>query len=307
MKKGGFIMENYDVAILGGNIEAMTAAVYCSRKGIKTVLIDDCEALGEDLDKLKLVHRLKQQAIEQGTHFLNCKVHSLWYKNTPKIIYTENGPLGCKGILLAMGVTHKKLGIPLESMFHGCGLHYHDSCTSSYLKGRVVSVVGKSDLAVSHAITLSALCKQVYLIYPCSNLHCSAEKLEVLKQSPNIIMLPHTIVYSIEHKNKKMTGINIIDKTTGNVGVLDCELIYVSKGDEPNSKLCFPYVLTDKSGFIVTDKNHKTNIDGVYAAGPIRSTVLDESPGSCCPKDANMAATDGAIAAINLIDSLLSS
>lgn len=294
-------MEKYDVGILGGNIEGITAALYCGRSGKKTLLIEDYEALGADLTALKLIHRLKHQAKEYGVTFLKSETYSIWCKNSPKIIYTEDGPIACKGIILAMGVSPKKLGIPLEKMFHGCGLHYHDSCSTSYLKGRTVAVFGKDDDTINHAITLSALCKQVYLIYPSGTLSTTSGKLNVIRNAPNIVTLPHTLIYSIEQKNKKIVGINIIDKTTGNLGVLDCELIYVSKGNEANSKLCFPYVLLDKRGFIVTDDNNKTNIDGVYAAGPIRSTVLSEAPGSCCPNNANVAATDGAIAATNLI------
>ncbi len=306
-------MDNYDIAILGGNIEAMTAAVYCSRKGLKTLLIDTPETLGNDLEELKLIHRLKQQATELGTKFLQCKIHSIWYKYMPKIIYTEQGPIGCKGLILAMGVSPKKLGVPLESSFHGCGLHYYSSCTASYLKGRTVTVFGSDDMAVSQAIALSTMCKQVYLICPggilphsatknlSGVLSCSPSKIKVLKNTPNLIVLPHTLIYNIEQRNKRIVGINVIDKTTGNTSFLDCEIVYVSKGNEPNSKLCYPYVFTDKYGFIVTDKDHKTNIDGVYAAGQIRSTILDEEPGSCCPKDAIMAAADGAIAAINVI------
>ncbi|MBR6529003.1 MAG: hypothetical protein IKT62_03100, partial [Firmicutes bacterium] len=195
----------------------------------------------------------------------------------------------------------QKLGIPMESQLHGCGLNYHDSCTSSYLRGRTVAVFGKSEKAVAHAVVLSALCKKVYLIHPDGILDCPSDKVEVLKNSPNVVLLPHTLIYNVERKNKKITGINIIDKTTGNLSYLDCEIIYVSKDDKANSKLCFPYILTNNKEFIITDKNHKTNIDGIYAAGGIRSTILDENSGSCCTKNANMAATDGAIAAINVI------
>lgn len=298
-------MKTFDVVIIGASIEGMTAAVYCSRKGLKTLILDPVETIEYSsyggLDDLKLIHRLKQQAGQYGTEFLTCTVHSIWCKHTPKIIYANDGSICCYGLILAMGTSPQKLGIPMESQLHGCGLNYHDSCTSSYLKGRTVAVFGKNEKAVAHSIALSALCKEVYLIHPNGILDCPSDKVEVLKNSPNVVLLPHTLIYNVERKNKKITGINIIDKTTGNLSCLDCEIIYVSKDDKANSKLCFPYILTDNKGFIITDKNHKTNIDGIYAAGGIRSTILDENPGSCCTKNANMAATDGAIAAINVI------
>ncbi len=298
-------MENYDVAIIGDGIEASSAALLCSRHGLKTLLINSPEHHGDTLENLKMIHKLKQQAIDFGARTIQCEIHSLWCKHSSKIIYTEDGPIGCKGLILAMGVAPNKLGVPMESYFHGCGLHYYDSFTSSYLKGRTSLIYGKDDIAVSQAITLSLLCRQVYLVYPSGILSCSKEKIDVLKSSQNIVTLPHTLIYSIEHRNKKIVGANVLDKTTGNIGVLDCDLIYVSKGIEPNSKLCFPYILTDRDGFIVTDKSYKTNVDGVYAAGQIRSTVTDEAFGEAyspyCSQNANMAATDGAIAAINVI------
>lgn len=294
-------MKNYDVVILGENTEGITASIYCSKAGLKTLLVDLYKRAGDDLSNLKLSHRLKQQARDYGVDFSKICVHSIFPKTTPKIIYTEAGPISCKVIILAMGVSPKRLGIPLESVFHGCGLNYHDSCVSSYLNGRTVAVFGNNDIAANHAITLSALVKQVYLIYPNGKAICSPEKLDVIKNAPNIVMLPHTLIYSIKHKNKKLTGINIIDKTTGNTGFLDCEIIYVLKGVEANSKLCYPYILVDKNGFIVTDNSCKTNIDGIYAVGPIRSIMADDGKQHYQAYNANMAATDGAIAAINAI------
>lgn len=294
-------MKYYDIIILGENIEGITASVYCSRAGLKTLLVDLDKAAGDDLSNLKLAHRLKQQAMGYGVDFGRTCVHSIFPKTTPKIIYTESGPISSKVIILAMGVSPKRLGIPLESVFHGCGLNYHDSCVSSYLKGRTVAVFGNNDISASHAITLSALVKQVYLIYPNGKAICSLEKLDVIKNTPNIVMLPHTLIYSIKHKNKKLTGINIIDKTTGNTGFLDCEIMYVLKGEEANSKLCYPYILVDKNGFIMTDDSCKTNIDGIYAVGKIRSTMVDDGMKHYQVYNANMAATDGAIAAINAI------
>lgn len=294
-------MENFDVAIIGDRIEGVTCAIYCARAGLKTLLIEDSEVLGDDFNNLKLLHRLKKQAKDMGVIFIKCEVHSLWYKNNPKVIYTDDGPIGSTAIVLAMGVSYGKLGIPLESMFHGCGINYHDSCSVSYLKGRTVAVFGKDHLAINHAITLSALSKQVYLIYPSDLLLALGAKVEVLKNTPNIVMLAHTLIYGIEQRNKKMTGINVIDKTTGNTSSLDCEIVYVSKKSKPNSKLCFPYVQLDKSGFIITDSTNKTNVEGVYAAGPIRSGLLEQAPNSNYTINANMAATDGAIAAINAI------
>ena len=294
-------MEIFDVAIIGCGPSAMSSAVYCSRKGKRTIVIEPVEAFGGNFEELKMIHKLKEQALEFGAHFAQCTIHSLWCKYTPKIAYTDEGPISCKSIILAMDVSPCKLGVPLESMFHGCGLHYYDSGTCSYIKGRTVLVYGKDECAVNLAITLSALCKKLYFVYSTGSLPCSREKIDVLKNAPNIVMLPHTLIYSLEHSNKKLTGVGVIDKTTGNTGILDCQLVYVSKGIEANSKLCFPYILTDRYGFIVTDRQHKTNVDGVYAAGPIRSTILEESAGSCCSQDATMAATDGAIAAINAI------
>lgn len=294
-------MKNYDIVILGENIEGITASIYCSRVGLKTLLVGLNGPTGDDLSNLKLAHRLKQQAKDYNVDFLQTSIHFISPKITPKIVYTEAGPISSKAIILAMGVSAKKLGIPLESVFHGCGINYHNSCVSSYLKGRTVAIFGNNDSCADHAITLSALVRQVYLIYPNGKIFASPEKIEVIKNAPNIVALPKTLIYNITQNNKKLTGISIIDKTTGNIGSLDCEIIYVLKGVEPKSKLCTPYILVDKNGFIMTDESCKTNIDGIYAVGPIRSTMVDDGRYHYQAYNANMAATDGAIAAINAI------
>ena len=92
----------YDVAIIGNGIEAASAAAHCSRSKAKTVLINLPEIQGDDLENLKLIHRLTQQARESGTKVIQCSVHSVWCKHFPKIIYTEEGSIMCKCIILAM-------------------------------------------------------------------------------------------------------------------------------------------------------------------------------------------------------------
>ncbi|MBR5517285.1 MAG: NAD(P)/FAD-dependent oxidoreductase [Firmicutes bacterium] len=294
-------MKRYDIAIIGSDISAMTAAVYSSRKGLKTLVLTSCDSIGDSLERLKLIHRLKQQAEEFGAIFMSCDIYSLWHKGADKIIYTNEGPVHANSIILSMGVGPNKVGVPLESVFHGCGLHYHDSFDASYLKGKTVVVYGKTDSTVNLSITVSSLCKKVYLVFPTGSLLCTKEKLDALKELANIVPLPHTLIRNIEHIDKKIVGVRIMDKTAGNTGFLDCQLIYISLGVVPNSSLCFPYVTTDKSGFIMTDKNHKTNIDGIYAAGPICSSITNSDTVTHCAQNTTMAATDGAIAAINAI------
>ena len=299
-------MGAFDVCIIGKTVEGLSAAIYCCRNGLKTIVVDNNGFEGGSLEELKLIHRLKEQAEEKGTHFTITHVHSLWPTHSPKIVYTEGKRIECKCIIIATGVAPHKLGLPLETHFRGCGLHYHNSCTSSYLKNKVVSVYGANQESLTFAITLSDLCKQVYFIWPDSISHCSIPIIDVLYHSSNIQVLPHTLINNIRHKNRRFIGVEIVDKTTGNKSLLDCEILYISCGISPCSKLCFPYISTDEEGFILTNNKRATNVPGIFAAGKVcshySSSLMKDGFKHTIFMNDNMAATDGAIAAINAID-----
>lgn len=293
---------NFDVVVIGGTIEGYTSAVHCSRNGFKTLLVELPGYIGGNMEDLKLIHRLKQQALESGLTSLQCEVYSFNPKSFVKTVYTSLGSFTCKGVILAMGLSPKKIGVPLESLLNGCGLHYDHSCSTSYTKNRTIVIYGNNDIAISQAITLSSLSKKVYLIMPDGIIHSTEEKISAAKAITNLIILYNSLIYGLRRHKGRLSGIDIIDMTTGNNSFIDCQLLYVPGAEIPNSKICSPYIFTDKKGFIVTNKNYKTNIDGIYAAGQIRSTILEENPGSCCPKENIMAASDGAIAAMNIMN-----
>ena len=286
----------YDVTIIGNNTESYTAALYCARKNLSTLVLEIPSVLGDDLETLKLIHKLKRSACDHGADCHSVNIFSIEMKRTPKLIHTNLGVYVSHCIILAMGKIPNKLGLPGEEKLCGNGLNYHDSCSTPYLKSKTVAVIGDNMTAVNHALTLSGLCKRIYVISG-ENLNADSPSMETLQNTPNITLLQHTLVVGLLGRparvaGTKVGGIKVVDKTTGNQSTIECDAIFVTNESIPNTKLCKPYVLLDNSGYVITDRYGRTNVDGVFAAGSLRAMGNKR------------AATEGAVAANNVINYL---
>jgi thioredoxin reductase (NADPH) len=204
-------------------------------------------------------------------------------------VHTTGGTYQCKALILAMGAYPRRLDLANEQKLVGRGVSYCATCDGAFFRDKVVAVIGSGNSAVGEALVLSALCKKVYVITRGPRFKGEKSSIETLNKTENITAIHNSKVISLLENEGRVSAIEILDSTTEEAQILDCEGVFVSIGRIPNTKLCDEYIDTDPQGYILSDETTRTNIDGVYAVGDLRTKPL---------RQIITAASDGSVAAM---------
>ena len=148
-------------------------------------------------------------------------------------------------------------------------------------------MVGGGNSAVSDALYLSALSKKVYLVHRRDTLKATKIYHEPLQKADNVEVLWNSTVSDFL-QDGNLTGVKIKNLKSGEERELSCDGVFVSIGRKPETELFKGQLVLDEKGYIVADESTKTNLEGVFAAGDVRTKPL---------RQIITAASDGAVAA----------
>ncbi len=283
-------MENkiYSTAIIGGGPAGYSAALFCARAGLSTLVLEKLSAGGqmaetgkienypgfdEGIDGFELGTKIEKTALKFGAESRYCRVISVDLKSDPKIIKTTDGDIRAQTVIIATGASPRKLCIKDEEKLIGKGIAYCAYCDGMMYKGKTVAVVGGGDSAAEDALYLSSICQKVYLIHRRDKLRASESYIKALKNRSNIELIlntePSEFIY-----DDVLTGIKLKNNIDKNIFALDCNAVFVAVGRVPESGIFKGQTETDRYGYIKADEDCATNIDGVFAAGDIRTKAL---------------------------------
>lgn len=271
-----------DVIIIGGGPAGLSAAIYAKRAGLSVVVIDkgaaDCQLTkatevenylgfssisGIDLHMTFLAH-----AQTQGVSIVKKAVISVEKVDYGFRVFTKRDVFDCKYLILAMGRSHKYLGVKGELEFAGAGVSYCATCDGFFFKDKTVCVVGGGDSALTQAIYLSSFCKKVYLIHRRDEFRAASYLVKRVMEKANIELVLNSTVNEILGDNF-VNGVKIV--SDGNQEVyLECEGVFGAIGEAANMKFEIDGLNKTSNGQIITDNYCKTNIDKLYAVGDIR-------------------------------------
>lgn len=289
-------MKKYDILIIGGGPSGLTAAIYAARAG-KKILVFERNIIGGQVSSTpklenypgfksiagyELSNLMLEQALELGAEVCYENVLSVKLDDKIKIITTENDSYSSVAVILSMGATSKQLGLENEQNLLGSGLSYCATCDGAFFNKKDVAVVGGGNSAINDVSYLSPIANKVYLVYQNKFSNVTKNK---LKQYANVELVESASVAKLF--GMPLSGINIVN-SKGEESFLNVNGLFVAIGFMPQSFLVVDKVILDEKGYIVTDENMKTNIDGVFAVGDIRSKLF---------RQIVTAASDGATAA----------
>ena len=292
----------YDVIIIGGGPAGYTAALYCTRAGMDTLVIEKLSAGGqmcqttqidnypgfdEGIDGFTLGSKMQNAAEKFGAKTINAEVLSVDLKDDIKIVKTFDKSLRAKSVIVATGAEHKHLGIENEEFLIGKGVGYCATCDGMFYKGKTVAVVGGGNSAASDALYLSKICNKVILIHRRDTLRATKVYHNPLMEAENVEFYWNSRVDKLLYENK-LTGIKIKDVNSGKETEIPCEGLFISIGRKPETEIFSNQLELDSAGYIVADETTKTNIPGVFAAGDVRTKTV---------RQIVTAASDGAVAA----------
>ncbi len=297
----------YDVIIIGAGPAGLSAAIYTARAKYKVLVLEKEKVGGqititneivnypgvEKTSGTKLTQSMKLQAEAFGAEFATGEVIEMELNEDIKTIKTTNAEYKTLGVIIAVGANPRKLGFPGEKEFQGRGVAYCATCDGEFFTGKEVFVIGGGFAAVEEGIFLTKYAKHVTMIVREEDFTCAKTVAEQVSNHPEITVKFHTEV-------EKVDGDVILnyalfrDNISGETWVYQSEEgfgMFIFAGYVPNSKLFKGKVELNEQGYIVTDINQKTNIDGVYAAGDVCIKNL---------RQVVTAVSDGAVAATSL-------
>ncbi len=298
------IDETYEVIIVGGGPAGLTAGIYCERAALKTVLfekgllggqiaiskeVDNYPGL-EGITGLDLAEKLVHQASSFGLRVVQQEVASINCGTELHSVRLAGGEqLHSVALIVAVGGTLRKLGIPGEAEYHGSGVSYCATCDGFFFRGKTVVVVGGGDTAVEEAVYLSKLAKKVYLVHRKNALRASSILQSRLMSEPGIEVIWNTIITEIKGDGRSVESVSYENTETGEKGELQVDGVFVLIGYYPNNQLVPPEVRINEQGFVITDDKCETNVPGIFAVGDLRRKFANQIV---------VAASDGCLAAL---------
>lgn len=294
-------MKIYDMIIIGGGPAGYTAALYAARAGLETLIvermsiggqmaltdiIDNYPGFDEGIDGFTLGMKMQSGAERFGAKTEYAEVTEVALMEEPKRIVTTSGELFAKTVVIATGANPRELGIEGEESLVGRGLHYCAHCDGRFYKGKTVAVVGGGNSAAQDALYLSHLAKKVYLIHRRDSLRATKIYHDPLLKAENVEFIWDSAVK--EHiVDGRIKGAVLENLKSGEQSELYFDGLFVSIGRKPATEL-FSEIDKDESGYIIADESTKTNIEGVFAVGDVRTKAL---------RQVVTAVGDGAVAA----------
>jgi len=296
-------MSKYEVIIIGGGPAGLTAGLYTSRAGLKTLLIergifggqivnarqvDNYPGFPEGISGFELASLMHEQAIKYGLETINATVTAIKPGGNYSII-TNDSNFEAEAVIIAAGSEYRKLEVPGEEELLGRGVSYCATCDGFLFRDLDVAVVGGGDTAITDALELSHHASKVYVIHRRDQLRAG----QVLQQQafarPKLEPIWDTVVEEVIGENK-VIGLIIRNVKTGEITKLEVAGVFVAIGFEPNSRCFADIVELDETGHIKTNELMATSAPGIFAVGDIRKNS---------PRQVTSAVGDGATAALS--------
>ena len=278
----------YDMIVIGGGPAGYTAALYASRSGLDTLIIEKYSAGGqmaltgdidnypgfeEGIDGFELGLKMQKCAERFGAKTENAKVLSVNLSEKIKTAETSDGSLAAKAVIIACGAEPKKLGLENEENLIGRGVHYCAHCDGRFYKDKTVVVIGGGNSAAEDALYLSNLAKKVYLIHRRETLRADKIYRDRLMKLSNIEFVWNSTAVDITAE-EKVTGAIIKSVLTEDKKFIACDGIFISIGRRPVTDFLKGKIDLSKEGYIAADETTKTSVSGVFAAGDVRTKTL---------------------------------
>jgi thioredoxin reductase (NADPH) len=296
-------MTKCEVIIIGGGPAGLTAGLYTSRAGLKSMLLERGIVGGQIINATKVENYpgfpqgisgaelgalMHQQAVKHDLDVVTAEVTGIASKQ-PYSISTTEGNFEAKAVIIASGSEYRKLGVSGEERLTGHGVSYCATCDGFFFRDREVAVIGGGDTAITDALELTRHVKKVYVIHRRDQLRAGQVLQQRAFDEPKLEFVWSTVVEEILG-NKLLSGLRLRNVETGRTSILEVAGVFVAIGLTPNSHSFQNIVNLDDTGYIVIDETMTTSAPGIFAAGDIRRNS---------PRQIGAAVGDGVTAAMS--------
>lgn len=300
-------MEKYDVVIIGAGPAGLNAALYSARAGLKTLVLERLFAGGQaattsEVDNFigtgkiggaALCMQMEKQAKSFGAEVKYEDVLSL--DTSEKKIVTKKNTYLARAVIIATGASPRKIGIDGEEKFRGRGVSYCATCDGGFFKDKTACVLGGGDTAAEDALYLSNICKKVYVIHRRDKFRAAAKTVEKLYNNSKIEIVLNTVAEKI-NGGDFVNSVSVENVASGEKREISTDAVFVAAGNIPSNALFKGMIKTDENGYIIVDKNMRTDKENIYAAGDVCQKPLRQIITACA---------DGAVAASSAAEDIM--
>lgn len=291
-----------DICIIGAGTAGLSAAIYGLRAG-KTVLVLEALTYGgqiintpdienypgfRHISGYDFASSLYEQASALGMKIIYDKVNSIEKIDNAFLVHGNMENYNARTVIIASGMTRRKLDIPGEEKFRGLGVSYCATCDGAFFRKKRVAVAGGGNTAVGEAQYLSEFCEHVYLIHRRDTFRAEQGALDQLKQRKNVNIITNAVLLSVNGSDS-VSSVTYRNKENGDNIELDISGLFVAVGSMPDTDFVKDFIELDESGYVVADESCKTNLDGIYVAGDCRTKDV---------RQLTTAVADGTVAAL---------
>ena len=279
----------YDVIIVGAGPAGLTAAIYTSRRNLKTLVLSKglSDQVAETphienypgflkIEGFKLIQKFEEQVRDFDVEIIFEEVVKIAPKKKSFVVKTVGKKsYEGKSVILAFGKIPRTLNIPGEKEFTGKGVSYCATCDAPLYRNKIVAVIGGGNAALDAALLLSKMVKKVYLVHRRDEFRGFEAEVDKVKKRKNIeLVLSHIVV---KFKGNKVIKSMIVEsKKTSGRKELKVDGVFVEIGSEVKTDFVKDLVKLDKNGYIIVNANCETSRPGVFAAGDVDNTPFKQ-------------------------------
>lgn len=284
-------MEDLELVIIGAGAAGLAAGIYSVRSGLKTIVLEEKLAGGTAADApivenypgfpgvtgTELAQKMVAHAKSAGVTLNELEaVVSLDFRSEKKRVQTQKTVYQASAVIVATGSHYRELGVPGEKEFRGRGVSYCGICDGPFFKGKRVLVVGGGNSAAMTALYLSGIAAETKIVHRREAFRCEEALTQSLKNTKNVEILWNTEIKEIRG-DKGVQKVILFDKDTGESRELAVNGVFVQVGEDPNSQIAKDAgIAVDENGYIITDVQQRTNLEGVYAAGDVTNHPIKQ-------------------------------
>lgn len=283
-------ISDHELIIIGAGPAGLCAALYAGRSELDAVLlergapggqllltelVDDYPGL-QEVGGMELAQRMEEHAGKFGVESTYADVQTLERDEDGRFLVRigDGTVYRAPAVVLTAGGTPRRLDIPGEEEFRGKGVSYCAICDGAFFKGQTIAVVGGGDSAVEEGEFLTRYAEKVHVIHRRDEFRAQAVLQERLFRNPKAEVIWNTVVEEIRGDDSGVTSLALRDAETGEASELAVTGVFIFIGFEPNTGVLSEHVEHDAGGYLLTDRDMRTSIPGLFAAGDVRSQLV---------------------------------
>lgn len=269
--------------IIGSGPAGLAGALYAARANLEPVVlvgqemggqvsltstIENYPGFPQGITGQELTGIFIEQAERFGARLEFTRATKVDFSIRPFTVHTEDSIFTADSVLIATGASPRKIDIPGEKKFTGLGVSYCATCDGHFFREKKIAVVGGGDSAIEEGLFLTRFAQSVTVIHRRDTLRAGTLLQKRAFDNPKIKFIWDSLITAIEGKDF-VRSIRLKNVKTAQETALDVDGVFIFIGHIPNTHLFAGQLTLDDNGYLVIDRDHRTNVPGIFAAGEV--------------------------------------